>query len=271
MPPQGFCDLIQQLCGKGWHACTRSLSAKTKPTIPTLTANPWRKPRPIWKRWSTSVLDERFEDDPNVFVGANMFLFYRKGDPRGVVAPDGFVVKGVPKLPGGVQRRKYLLWEEGGKAPCFVLETTSESTAERDKDKRKTYAQLGVAEYFQFDPFGEYLSPPLQGFRLVKGRYEPVRPNPGGALESRTLGVLFRAEGKRLRLTDTKTGALLLRREEVDEKAEAEKQRADAEAQRADAEALARRQAEEKAAAEAIARRALEEELARLRRTLGGS
>src|SRR3954451_14344393 len=28
------------------------------------------------------VLDERFEDDPNVFVGANMFLFYRKGDPR---------------------------------------------------------------------------------------------------------------------------------------------------------------------------------------------
>jgi Uma2 family endonuclease len=217
------------------------------------------------------VLAGRFRNDPNVFVGANMFLFYRKGDPRGVVAPDGFVVKGVPKLPGGVQRRKYLLWEEGGKVPCFVLETTSESTAERDKDKRKTYAQLGVAEYFQFDPFGEYLSPPLQGFRLAKGHYEPVRPNPGGALESRTLGVLFRAEGKRLRLTDTKTGALLLRREEVDEKAEAEKQRADAEAQRADAEALARRQAEEKAAAEAIARRALEEELARLRRTIGGS
>ena len=74
------------------------------------------------------VLDERFEDDPNVFVGANMFLFYRKGDPRGVVAPDGFVVRGVPKLPGGVQRRKYMLWLEGGQVPCFVLETTSEST-----------------------------------------------------------------------------------------------------------------------------------------------
>jgi Uma2 family endonuclease len=81
-----------------------------------------------------------------------MFLFYRKGDPRGVVAPDGFVVKGVPKLPGGVQRRKYVLWLEGGQVPCFVLETTSESTAEKDKDKRKPYAQLGVVEYFQFDP-----------------------------------------------------------------------------------------------------------------------
>ena len=91
------------------------------------------------------VLVDRFEDDPNVFVGANMFLYYRRGDPRGVVAPDGFVVKGVPKLPGGVERRKYLLWQEG-QAPCFVLETTSESTHLQDKNKRKIYAQLGVAE-----------------------------------------------------------------------------------------------------------------------------
>jgi len=45
-----------------------------------------------------------------------MFLFYRKGEPRGVVAPDGFVVKGVPKLPGGVQRRKYMLWLACGHA-----------------------------------------------------------------------------------------------------------------------------------------------------------
>ncbi|HEY2737781.1 MAG TPA: Uma2 family endonuclease [Thermoanaerobaculia bacterium] len=217
------------------------------------------------------VLAGRFRNDPDVFVGANMFLYYRKSDPRGGVAPDGFVVKGVPKLlPGGEQRRTYKLWEEG-QVPCFVLETTSKGTAEEDKNKRKTYAQLGVAEYFQFDPFGEYLSPPLQGFHLVKGVYKPVRPNPGGALESRTLGVLFRAAGKRLRLTDTKTGALLLRREEVDEKAEAEAQRADAEAQRADAEAQRADAEKQRADAEALARRALEEELARLRRTLGGS
>jgi Uma2 family endonuclease len=255
------------------------------------------------------ALDDRYEDDPNVFVGANMFLFYRKGDPRGVVAPDGFVVKGVPKLPGGEDRRKYLLWEEG-QVPCFVLETTSKSTSEKDKDKRKTFEQLGVTEYFQFDPFGEYLSPPLQGFRLVKGRYESVRPNPGGALLSHTLGVLFRAEGRRLHLTDATTGVPILRRKEkaaadanarrqaeekaaadanarrqAEEKAAAEanarrqaEEKAAAAEERAAAEATARREAEEKAAAEGIARRqaeertrALEEELARLRRTLGGS
>jgi len=210
------------------------------------------------------VLDERFEDDPNVFVGANMFLYYRKGDPRGVVAPDGFVVKGVPKLPGGVQRRKYMLWLEGGQVPYFVLETTSESTAEKDRDKRRTYAQLGVAEYFQFDPFGEYLSPPLQGFRWVKGQYEPIRPNPGGSLLSQTLGVIFRAEGNKLRLTDAVTGVLLLRRKEV------QKARRQAE-EKAAAEELARRQAEDKAAAAEEKSRALEEELARLRHTLGES
>jgi len=231
------------------------------------------------------VLDERFEDDPNVFVGANMFLFYRKGDPRGVVAPDGFVVKGVPKLPGGVQRRKYRLWLEGGQVPCFVLETTSESTAERDRDKRKIYAQLGVAEYFQFDPFGEYLNPPLQGFRLVKGQYEPMRPNPGGSLLSQTLGVIFRAEGNKLRLTDAVTGVLLLRRKEVQKARRQAEENAVAAEERAATEELARRQAEEKAAAEELARRqaeeraaaaeersrALEEELARLRHTLGES
>src|SRR5436309_11059496 len=208
------------------------------------------------------VLDERFEDDPNVFVGANMFLFYRKGDPRGVVAPDGFVVKGVPKLPGGVQRRKYMLWLEGGQVPCFALETTSESTAERDRDKRKIYAQLGVAEYFQFDPFGEYLNPPLQGFRLVKGQYEPMRPNPGGSLLSQTLGVIFRAEGNKLRLTDAVTGVLLLRRKEVQKARRQAEENAVAAEERAATEELARRQAEDKAAAETTARRQAEEQAA---------
>jgi multidrug efflux pump subunit AcrA (membrane-fusion protein) len=173
----------------------------------------------------------------------------------------------------------------GGQVPCFVLETTSESTAERDRDKRKIYAQLGVAEYFQFDPFGEYLSPPLQGFRLVKGQYEPMRPNPGGSLLSQTLGVIFRADGNKLRLTDAVTGVPLLRRKEIQKaRRQAEENTAAAE-ERAATEELARRQAEEKAAAEELARRqaegkaaaaeersrALEEELARLRHTLGES
>lgn len=195
-------------------------------------------------------LADRFAEEPDVFVGANMFLYFRKGDPTGVVAPDGFVVKGVPKLPGGRRRKKYLLWQEG-KAPCFVLETTSDTTHRKDKEKREIYARLGVSEYFQFDPEGDYLDPRLQGLRLVNGRYLPVRPEPDGSLLSETTGVLFRVEGERLRLTDAATGTPLLRN--------VEKGAALREAEaKAAAEALARQQAEEKL-------RALEEELARLR------
>jgi hypothetical protein len=32
----------------------------------------------------------------DVYVGANMFMYYEKGNPRAVVAPDFFVVFGVP-------------------------------------------------------------------------------------------------------------------------------------------------------------------------------
>jgi Uma2 family endonuclease len=157
----------------------------------------------------------RFAEEPDVFVGANLFLYYRKGDPSGVVAPDGFVVRGVPKrLPGNRRRKKYLLWEEG-KAPCFVLETTSSSTRREDRDKAKIYHDLGVSEYFQFDPEGDYLKPRLQGVRLANGRYRPVRPESDGSLLSQTTGVLFRVEENRLRLTDAATGAPLLRHEET--------------------------------------------------------
>jgi Uma2 family endonuclease len=202
------------------------------------------------------ALKDRFAGEPDVFVGANLFLYYRRGDPSAVVAPDGFVVKGVPKLlPGSRRRRKYLLWEEG-KAPCFVLETTSGSTRGQDEKKKGVYEKLGVDEYFQFDPLGEYLSPRLRGFRLVEGRYRPVRPGLDGSLLSQAMGVVFRADGSQLRLMAAATGAPLLRKEE---------------------EAQARRQAEERAVTEAEARhraeervRALEEELARLRRSTAG-
>jgi Uma2 family endonuclease len=212
-------------------------------------------------------LRDRFAAEPDVFVGANLFLYYRKGDPSGVVAPDGFVVKGVPKrLPGNRLRRTYLLWNEG-KAPCFVLETTSSSTRQRDEEKKGIYERLGVDEYFQFDPEGDYLEPRLQGVRLVGGqhrRYRAIRPEPDGSLLSQATGVLFRVEGDRLRLTDVATGAPVLRSEE------ARKSLREAEA-KAVAETMARHQAEERAAVESAARqqaeekiRALEEKLARL-------
>lgn len=210
----------------------------------------------------------RFEAEAEVYVGGNLFLYYEKGNREAVVAPDAFVVKGVPKLP---PRRTYRLWEEG-KVPCFVLEITSDSTRQKDISKKGVYQKLGIEEYFLFDPLGDYLDPHLQGYRLIRGRYQPVLPEPDGTLASITLGLTFRPEEGRLRLVDTLTREPLLRREEetaVRRRAEAlaqreaaraerEAARADYEAARAEREAEARRQAEERV-------RALEEEITRLR------
>lgn len=60
----------------------------------------------------------------------------------------------------------------------------------------------------------DYLDPRLQGVRLEGGRYHAIQPEPDGSFLSQATGVLFRAEGDRLRLTDAATGALLLRNEE---------------------------------------------------------
>jgi len=160
------------------------------------------------------ALEERFLDEPGVFVGGNLLFFYERGVRDAVAAPDAFVVKGLPD--GKALRRKYLLWEER-RLPCFVAEVTSETTRkndERDGGKWALYERLGIDEYFLFDPEGDYLAPRLQGYRLTGGRYRPIAPEPDGSLLSATTGILFQADGIRLRLTDAATGAVYLRAEE---------------------------------------------------------
>ena len=75
------------------------------------------------------ALKDYFRDDPNVYVAGNLFVYYEEGNPEAVVAPDVFVVKGVPKR----RRRIYQVWVEG-KAPDVVFELTSESTRWEDVD-----------------------------------------------------------------------------------------------------------------------------------------
>ena len=72
----------------------------------------------LW--YANDVLARRYRDHPDVYVSANLFVYYEEGDPRAVVAPDVFVVLGV----AGHDRRAYKVWEEG-KVPDFVLEVTS--------------------------------------------------------------------------------------------------------------------------------------------------
>ena len=177
--------------------------------------------------------DRRGRDD--VYVAGNLLIYYEEGNPRASVAPDVFVVIGVANH----DRRSYRLWDEGAKAPDFVLEITSQSTREEDQGhKRELYRRLGVKEYWQYDPTGDYLKPVLQGLVLAAGEYVAIaggaRAAGRPAVASEVLGLELHVTEDGLRFHDPDTGQYLLSH------AEAEAARAAAEARIADLEASLR-------------------------------
>src|SRR5665213_802263 len=146
-----------------------------------------------------------YRDDPLVYVSGNLLLCYEKGNRRKHLAPDVFVVRGVPKH----RRENYLLWEEGH-SPRFVIELTSSSTRKEDTSKKMALYRdvLKVREYFLFDPNGDYLKPSMQGWRLRGGVYHPIRAIEG-RLPSLTTGLHLERDGCDLRLWNPATNAWL--------------------------------------------------------------
>ncbi len=182
-------------------------------------------------------LRQRYAERSDVWVAGNFLLCYERGNPNAHVAPDVMLAIGVRKR----VRFNYLLWEE--RPPSLVVEVTSKSTRREDEGKKKAlYERIGVEEYVLFDPFGEYLRPRLQGYRLEAGRYQPVPLERDGTLLNRTTDLTFRPEGQRLRLVNTATGEPLLWNEELEAALQAAEERI----------------------------RALEEELSRLRKGQNG-
>ena len=96
----------------------------------------------------------------------------------------------------------------------FVLEVTSKSTHREDERKKARYSRWGVAEYFLYDPRGEYVKPPLKGFELAGGGYRAMPPHvlPHGkpGFTSRTLGLGLWLDGSVLRFFDPETDRNLL-------------------------------------------------------------
>jgi Uma2 family endonuclease len=207
---------------------------------------------------------QRFFAGRRVYVSGNLLIYYEEGDPRKSVAPDTFVVKNCK--PG--RRRIFKVWTER-RRPNFVLETTSKKTRREDRGpKKETYAKLQVPEYFLYDPLGDWLKPPLQGFRLKGGEYEPIPPDAAGAIASRELGVRFVLEDGDLAMYDVASGERLLSdaewAEQENRRAEQERLQADQERQRARqehqrAEQESRRAEQESRRAEQESRRAEQE------------
>lgn len=205
---------------------------------------------------TVSALRVRYHGRTDVYVAGDMLIYYRINRNDLSIAPDIYAVVGAA---GNHPRDSWLVWREG-KAPDFVMEIASQSTWRRDvAQKRDIYAEMGVSEYWRFDPTGRFFTPPLVGERLVDTGYQqlPVAADEAGIL--RGYSAVFELDicvrpGLDLRLFDPAAGEWLLTHQE----SESGRQAAEAALQSSQT-ALQSSEAD---------RRAAEAEIARLREQL---
>jgi Uma2 family endonuclease len=143
-------------------------------------------------------------------VLADQCLYYAQGFPRLRVAPDVMVIFNVQ--PGG--RDNYKTWEEG-QVPSVVFEVTSPGTRTQDDiDKKNLYESIGVTEYWQFDPHGEWIPEKLRGYRLqgaVEQTYFPITDS-----HSQPLQLQITVEDKTIAFHRLDNGEKLLPPAELD-------------------------------------------------------
>ena len=248
-------------------------TTKAPPAVPATPATATREPdgveypeghwiaQSVWHGvavgQATAALRNHFRRREDVLVAMELVVNYERGNPKACRQPDVVVVFGVDR---GGNRGSYKVWEEG-KAPDFVLEVASLSTAESDAGiKARVYARIGVREYWRLDPEGSLMEASLEGYVARASPYQPAEAvghlGRERYLRSQVLGLDLRSERQDgatvLVFRDPRTG------EEFDGALEeAERRRRIAESQALE-EADLRRNAESRVREEAGLRRAAE-------------
>ena len=197
-----------------------------------------------------AALENHFRRREDVLVAMELVVYYERGNPAARLQPDVLVAFGVDRRG---DRGSFRVWKEG-KAPDFVLEVASPSTAGNDaRDKARKYARIGVREYWRLDPKGSLMETSLEGYVATAGRFRPVeavgRRGKGRHLRSRVLGLDPRSQRRDgatvLVFRDPRTG------EEFDGALqESERRRRVAERERQAAENRARQEADQRRVAE---------------------
>jgi Uma2 family endonuclease len=188
---------------------------------------------------TTLAVLKQYLAETQAAVLANQFMYYAQGYPKLRVAPDVMVIFDV--TPGG--RDNYKIWEEG-QVPSVIFEMTSSGTKDQDQIFKKTlYEQLGVKEYWLFDPKSEWQEEQLRGYRLRGEIYEPISDSRSEPLqlrlqaEGRLINFYREDTGEKLLIPDELAQALrqeIVARQQAEEQAETERQRAETERQRAE-------------------------------------
>ena len=116
-----------------------------------------------------------FKDRADWFFGIDMGIYYNPDMPP--VVPDGFLSIGVESVKTENLRLSYVLWEEKGIIPQFVLEVVSKKYRNEYSAKKDLYRSLGVLYYIVYNPLRR-IKNTLEVYRLVEGQYVPVIGNP---------------------------------------------------------------------------------------------
>ena len=163
---------------------------------------------------SDQILRAQFSGQAHTLVDSGGFVFYDPNDlVRNRVRPDVYIVFGVDTE--SVRERDGFVIHEAGKPPDFALEVASGSTRRMDiGPKRVLYAQIGIGEYWRFDPTGGDLDGyALAGDLLADGSYQPVELTleEDGVLwgYSPALDLCLCSRDGRLMYFDRKTGEYL--------------------------------------------------------------
>ena len=122
-----------------------------------------------------NILVGVFKGRADWFFGIDMGVYYSPDEPA--IAPDGFLSIGVTSVKTKSLRTSYVLWEEDGVIPQFVLEVVSKSYRGEYTTKKDLYQNLGVLYYVVYNPIRRRKNT-LEVYRLVQGQYVPVIGNP---------------------------------------------------------------------------------------------
>jgi Uma2 family endonuclease len=134
---------------------------------------------------TTSLLPhlDRLYPDGRYFIGADCGVYWElKKEPlEGCRSPDWYFVPNVPRTLDGTYRRSYVMWQESI-PPLLVVGYVSGNGSEERDDTPETgkfwvYERgIKAAYYAIHDPD----RCTLEVFHLVRGRYQPMKPNAAG-------------------------------------------------------------------------------------------
>jgi Uma2 family endonuclease len=109
------------------------------------------------------------------FFGADMAIYHTTGvNPRVPVVPDGFLSLGVERRKKSGSRSSYVVWEENGIVPTFVLEVVSQTYGGEYDKKMEIYVKLNVLYYVVYNPnfCQRDQHQPLEVYKLVDDFYQ---------------------------------------------------------------------------------------------------